>query len=1018
MKSNKSKVSEEKIKKATELLQKLWWFCFYLIIAPLATAFTGFWIFSLFPGGIYLALPLSVLTFMFALLFFYKAFDKYRNRPFFLNKHNNIVARIHILYLISIVSFIVTPIFVIISPEDYSFAILPLISFIVLYNIVYFYYYFQPIGFYDINQDEFKHSINLKLMIKQPYNFIIVINYVVHIIFLAVTFSTDLSWLFGLITNLIFYFITYFNTKIQRNNIKEKIEEKESFLQDLTIFKQKFAVSVLSLIFVLLIQMPFVVVITSILSGAQYSILELINCSFLTLIFIIAYFKSRFYLLFHYSSKLRIYNDSNRSYDVINDVENNKYQKYNPTLSGVLILLIILFCFLISNPILILLILPFLYIPFYYEQKGEFSPKKYNRYVFLLNSIGILISISFGILPLISTIFIINIQFIVFLLSLYLILQIFVKFDYFHKDDIIIFQNIIAVITFSLITYSFFPVIIINYIRFTSDPVIIIFSNFLLHSTFILIILLVSFYILYSRIFYAKRTKLFRICVFTNIFLIELLIFILINLRAFFILEIFPFFQVVIVSSILFPIIFILFIFMNFLTGLVSHNDFLIYSYYSLWILIFDIFLAIFINSIDSFIILILDLLLLSIFSYLNLKYALKIEKIKESTFKKFAEINSYLMTIELATLIFFFFYSIVLLNLTIYQNIVFSIYFSLLIMTVFVNLLSRNEIFFSKSVSVKINLITLGFSSGLAFYYSYILTLNTFYVLLIPFICVFSVLFFPIYYLLKMKIYENLSRKFLLIDCVLIAGSITLIPTIISLDHYFRLELRIDIISTVNYSLYIVFGILIFTYYLIKHYQMKVIYTSRILKTQAIIEVVLAGTTVFYYIFLLLYGTLYGFFLSLIAASIFFYLPSVYSYKKRLFNENVLKKVILGNSLILSGLFTSIPTFVGLEMERLGLSTHIIHIITITLFLFFGTLKFLSFLSNRFSLKDKSINFLKLVQAFTWLTISIFVAIELPIFFSFQYFSPFIISNSCLIFFIMNIFHILHYGEVPGRVR
>ena len=1008
MKSDKNSKSEEKLKKATELLQKLWWFCFYLIIAPLATAFTGFWIFSLFPGGIYLALPLSCITFMFALLFFYKAFDKYRNRPFFLNKENNLIARIHILFLIAIVSFIVAPIFVIISPVDYSFALLPLISFIFLYNIVYYYYYFQPLGFYDINEDEFKHTINLRLMIKQPYNFIIVINYIIHIIFLAFTISTNLSWLFCLITNFIFYFITYFNTKIQRSKIKDKIKEKKSFLQDLTIFKQKFVVSIVSLIFVLLIQMPFVIVITSILSGVQYTLLELINSSFLTIIFIIAYFKSRFYILFHYSSKLSIYNNSERNNDIKNDVEKIKYQKYNSALSGVLILFIILFSFLINNPTLILLILPFLYIPFYYEQKTEFCPKKYNKYVFLFNTIGILTSISFGVLPLISPVFLINIQFIVFFLSLYLILQIFVKFDYFNKENIIIYQNIIAVISFSLIAYSFFPILIFEYIRFTSDPIIILFSNFLLHSTIILIILLVSFYILYARIFYAKRSKLFRICVFTNIFLIELFIFILINLRTFFIVEIFSFFQVLIVSSILFPIIFILFIFVNYLIGLFSHNDFLIYSYYSFWVLILNIFLAIGINSLNSFIVLTLDLLFLSIFSYINLKFGLKIERIKESTFKKFVDINSYLMTIELAALFFFFFYSIVLVNLIMYLKIVFSIYFSLLIMTVFVNLLSRNELLFSKLVTVKINLITLGFSAGLAFYYSFILTTNTFYVILIPFMCFFSILFFPIFYLLKMKIYENLSRKFLLIDCVLIAACIILIPTIISLDRFFRLGLPIDTISVVNYSLYIVFGILTFTYYLIKHYQMKDIYTMRILKTQVFIEVVLAGTTVFYYIFLLLSGTLYKFLLPFIAASIFFYLPSVYSYKKRLFNENILKKFILGNSLILSGLIISIPSIVGLELVRLGLSTHIVHIITVTLFLFFGTLKFLNFLSKKFLIKERSINFLKLVQTFTWLIISIFIVLELPIIFSFHYFSPFIISSSFLIFFILNIYTLI----------
>ncbi|GAG73094.1 unnamed protein product, partial [marine sediment metagenome] len=34
MKSNKNGRSEEKIEKATELLWKIWWFSFYLIIVP------------------------------------------------------------------------------------------------------------------------------------------------------------------------------------------------------------------------------------------------------------------------------------------------------------------------------------------------------------------------------------------------------------------------------------------------------------------------------------------------------------------------------------------------------------------------------------------------------------------------------------------------------------------------------------------------------------------------------------------------------------------------------------------------------------------------------------------------------------------------------------------------------------------------------------------------------------------------------------------------------------------------
>ncbi|MFW9882449.1 MAG: hypothetical protein ACFFG0_56020, partial [Candidatus Thorarchaeota archaeon] len=111
MKSETNINSEEKYRKATELLQKFWWLCFYLVISPFTIAFVGFLSFRGFGFNTYFALSLSVITYMFALLFFLKAYDKYRNKSFFLNKQNNLIARIHITFLISILSLIVTPIF-------------------------------------------------------------------------------------------------------------------------------------------------------------------------------------------------------------------------------------------------------------------------------------------------------------------------------------------------------------------------------------------------------------------------------------------------------------------------------------------------------------------------------------------------------------------------------------------------------------------------------------------------------------------------------------------------------------------------------------------------------------------------------------------------------------------------------------------------------------------------------------------------------------------------------------------
>ncbi len=347
MESNNRKKSEESLLKATDFLQKVWWFTFFIIIAPLTAGFASYWIFSYIPGEfIFIELSLTATSYMFALLFFYKAFDKHRKKPFFLNKENNLTARVHIIFLISILSFIGTPIFTLLSGGKESFVLLPLISFAVLYNIVYYYYRFQPIGFFNKEEGEFKHAAKFQLILKQPYNLIIFINYIAHLIFLSLTFFTDLSWFFALITNVAFYLITFITTQKISREIKKSFKENKPHLEDLTKFKQRFVITITSLIFILLIQMPFVIIS---LSGVPYTILELMNGSFLSIIFVLIYFKSLFYINYYYNSLLSIYKDSTRSDYSEEEIPSQgiKYQKYNTFLSGVLIGSITFFCFLI-----------------------------------------------------------------------------------------------------------------------------------------------------------------------------------------------------------------------------------------------------------------------------------------------------------------------------------------------------------------------------------------------------------------------------------------------------------------------------------------------------------------------------------------------------------------------------------------------------------------------------------------------------------------------------------------------
>ena len=989
MKSNGISDSEERIKKATEVLQKFWWFSWFLIIAPLIISVVSLFIFTLFSAGVYIALSFSVIIFMFALLFFYKAFDKYRNNPFFLNKTNNLNARIHVLFLISILSFIVTPIFIFISPPGYSFALLPLISYAVLYNIVYYYYHFQPIDFYNITEGEFKHAITTKLMIKQPYNLIIVVNFIVNIIFLAFTFFTHLAWLYALITTIIFYFITLASTRNTISRIKESMNEKIQFLEKLTKFKQKFVESINSLIFILLIQMPILIIITVSLLGVRYSFLELLNGFFLTLIFILFFFKTRFYISFHYSSKLNLYED----FEVIENpkesthLSTTKYQKYNSYLSSILIVLITVFSFLIGYPVLILSILPFLYVLFYYEQKAKLCPRKYNRYIYLLNSIAILTSISFGILPQIIDLFLLNIQFIIFFLSLYFLLQIFARYNYFDKENILIYQNILAVAVFSFLIYSLFPIISFEYSNFTSNALIIFISNLLIHIIIISIILLASFYILYVRFFYTKRPKLFWICVLINIFLIEAILYILINLRVFFLVETINFLQILIISSILFPIIFILFIYVNYILGIFPTRNFLIITYYSFWILILTIFMSIFSTNFNNYTIIALDFLLLSVFLHFNLKFGLKLDKLKDSAFRKFVKVNSYFIAFEL----FFLFYPIFFATfhaLLLFDNIFYSIYLSLMIICVIFNIFSKKEIF-SETFYIKINVFILLYSSAIAFYYFLLVTISTFYVFVIPLLIWSIIIYIPIFYLKKKKIFLKHIPKSLLINSILLATTISLIPTITGLEVYILgvyFDLIFLIITVINFTLYILLLIFTINYHVLKKVSSDEKRANLYLKLQVLITFCIGITTIFYYSFFLLIDTLYYYIiLPPIFTSCFLYIPLFLSYKRTIFNIERIKRAIILNTIILTGLFTSIPVLIGLNLLGLGFvfnfNIFVLNILNSSIYIFYAFLLILSNLSKKFNVKDKFISILNQLKIIILFSVSITTVFLYPFF-------------------------------------
>ena len=306
------KSSEVKIERATEILWKIIWFCFYMILFPLACSvlvsyISGFLVLQIKGEDPHFVWAFTILSLMFSLFFFYIGFDRYRNKPFFKNKENNLSARVHIPFLVSIASVSITPVIELITSEGQTgkFGILPLISFVIIYNIVWFYFYFKPIDVFNYITGEFEHFKEPISIFTALYNIVIIINYVLQIVFLAFVSFTLFSWIFILVTNICFYLFLFFYTKNIRAIVVDAMQEGRQFKKEILEFKYKYVNTFITLIFCLLIQL---VILYAIYNSTllHFTVSDLLVVIFIVLVVVMIFLKVLFYSYFYYSPEVEV----------------------------------------------------------------------------------------------------------------------------------------------------------------------------------------------------------------------------------------------------------------------------------------------------------------------------------------------------------------------------------------------------------------------------------------------------------------------------------------------------------------------------------------------------------------------------------------------------------------------------------------------------------------------------------------------------------------------------------------
>jgi len=573
--------------------------------------------------------------------------------------------------------------------------------------------------------------------------------------------------------------------------------------------------------------------------------------------------------------------------------EFGKYQKLNLILSILILVFLILFSYFVEFPILILFSLLFLIVISYYEQKANFCPKKYSKYIFLINSTGIFATIVFWFVPLD-----LNIQLIILIIGLYLILEYFATRGYFVKENVLIAQHVLAVSSFIVIIYSFysfFDIFSFIHIDVRIDPIL----EFLLHTLTILSLTLISFYYLYVRHFRKHTWDNFNRCMMILILLIELTSYIVINLRNYFSLSPYLFSNGLILSTILFPGIFLIFTFINYLIGVFSQKTTLSYSYYSSWGLMLTIGLSIMFMYIVSNIAIVISILLFfSISSYYLLKFGQKIEKVSESSIVKFTRINSYFIFIELFFLLFFIFFDLFS-YFALYDDIIISAsaYASFIGITFLNNTIFKKKLI-SESNRVVINELSLIFTSVLIFYYSFIYLFGSFPFLVLVFPLLISSIFFyiPLRYILTKTTHQSFIKELIKLNSIVLCASLLLIPTVFNLQLV-SIGYDFNAFNVVNFTLYIFYGISVFIYNFSRQLKIREKRIELIVKLQIIIGFIVTGTTMFYYPYILLKGTPYSIIFPLLSASSFLFIPLIFSYKKEFFNTKLVKKIINLNS-------------------------------------------------------------------------------------------------------------------------
>ncbi|MBD3214723.1 MAG: hypothetical protein GF311_19080 [Candidatus Lokiarchaeota archaeon] len=966
--------SEDKLEKITDFMWKIWWFFLYLIIIPSILFVIFYFVLLNFGLGTNISIAYSILPFVATQLLLYTKYDQYRNKQIFDNQKNNLNARFFLVFGISLLSLLIPLIFLLLIPKAPLLEFLPAVYYGIINLYIFYFTYKKPIELFRPDENKF-YGINVKFWINEPHNLILLGNYFIHLIVLLFSIPYLITSISAILTlNVIFWLYLWFSTDSERGFFSPN-EKTDNYLgKQLTFFKNKFVMSIESLIVGIMILIPAQNLIYRI-SFSSIELFSIISNGLLILCLCLLYVKLRLVSSLYFW-KLKQPKKKSRTV----------YKNYNFIMTLLLFLGIVGALYFMELIIVSVFFFPLFFYDLYREGKSDYIPERLLKYFYFTLIITPIFILSFFILPFYLPLLSVPFQLAIFTIALYFTFEIFKRRNSFKEENVLIIQNIIAIIAFFSITYSIYPLIITQELLFTSNIEILFISRIFIFLIIFLFTLLISFYRLYSVYFREKKREIFIKVLFLNFGLLNLLIFIYLDYRLFFLLTVDIFLPIVCFSIVSIFILFIIFTYINSILNIIKKPS--IYYFYYNWGLISSLFIFIIsltfpwilshdiILLISSISIILLDITILFSLIQLQLKYGYNLEKFSENLYSNASIIDLALISLS------FFALSLIISNFFILQNLFLSIFISLLLSAIIVNIgFSINQIK-NETFKTLLNFTVLFYFALILFYGFFLLSLNTLYIFNVPLLSFCIGFNLALIYLVRKKYHQKLIINSIWINNIILSGLIIAFPGLFNAEVVLAGQ-NFDIMNTINYSLYIFYGILLIFYIVVKKRDLDENIFNNILKVQVLIECIIAGTTVFYYSNSLLSGFFIGLIIPLILTSTFLFLPLGFSYIKSLFSRDIVKYLILINTLFLSVFIISTPTFIGLELAKVGYFVNVYHIILPTLVILFVFIKFIDIFGQKSKISSKIIALSKYIQIFDSIAINIISSLIILEFFS-----------------------------------